>query len=50
MAAGVRVCPDAASRIEWLWALTQGYVWLGWAAYCTWVGLHFVLDPDVNNP
>ena len=32
------------------WALTQGYVWLGWAAYCTWVGLHFVLDPDVNNP
>ncbi len=32
------------------WALTQGYVWLGWAAYCTWVGLHFVLDPAVNNP
>ena len=32
------------------WALTQAYVWLGWAAYCTWVGLHFVLDPAVNNP
>ena len=32
------------------WALTQAYVWLGLAAYCTWVGLRFLLEPAVNNP
>ena len=31
-------------------ALTRGYVWFGWAAYCAWLALSFAADITVANP
>ena len=31
-------------------ALTRGYVWFGWAAYCAWLALSFAADVTVANP
>jgi hypothetical protein len=32
------------------WSLAQGYIWLGWAAYCTSLALWHASDPAVRDP